>query len=170
MSAYASATSRYPITLTLPAFSPPLQRTPMRVNSEIFRKSGAAHGGVDLAAAVGDPVYAVEGGTISYATSDHPTAGISVTVRGGKTGLHATYAHFQGLSPRIAALLQQGGHIGQAIAPGEFLGRVGMTGRTTGPHLHLSLNPYVSPSRGWVDPRDVLPASFFEAAAYKQIA
>jgi len=171
VSAYASATSRYPITLSLPAtFSPPLSRTPMRVNSEIFRTSGAAHGGMDFGAAVGDPVYAVEGGTIRYATSDHPTAGISVTIRGAKTGLHTTYAHFQGFSPRIAALFQQGTHIGQTITPGEFLGRVGMTGRTTGPHLHLSMNPYVSPKRGWVDPRDVLPASFFDAPASKRIA
>ena len=164
LSAYASATSRYPITLPLPAtFSPPLSRIPMRVNSEIFRTSGAVHAGMDFGAAVGDPVYAVEGGAISYATSDHPTAGISVTIRGATTGLHTTYAHFQGFSPRIAALFQQGSHLKQTIAPGEFLGRVGMTGRTTGPHLHLSMNPYVSPKGGWVDPRDVLPASFFDA-------
>ena len=171
VSAYASATSRYPLPLSLPTtFSPPLSRIPMRVNSEIFRKSGAAQGGMDLAAAVGDPVSAVEGGTIRYATSDHPAAGISVTIRGAKSGLHATYAHFEGFSPRIAALFQQGTHIGQTIAPGEFLGRVGMTGRTTGPHLHLSLNPYVSPTRGWVDPRDVLPTSFFDPPASKRIA
>ena len=45
---------------------------------------------------------------------------------------------------------------GQQVSAGDRIGRVGMTGRTTGPHLHWGLKF----SENWVDPALVLQAMY----------
>jgi murein DD-endopeptidase MepM/ murein hydrolase activator NlpD len=86
------------------------------------------HDGLDIGAAEGTPVKAVAAGTVEYA-GRYPDGAVVVRVRHAD-GSVALYAHLQ---PDIAV------QAGDAVAQGETLGQVGMTGNTTGPHLHLEL-------------------------------
>jgi murein DD-endopeptidase MepM/ murein hydrolase activator NlpD len=83
------------------------------------------HRGVDVAAAAGTPVGAMADGVVSLAVSDMYFTGGTVMIDHGY-GLHSIYAHLSQVA--VAA--------GQNVARGEPIGRVGATGRVTGPHLH----------------------------------
>ena len=80
---------------------------------------------VDIAAAAGTPVGAMADGLISVAAPDMYFTGITVMIDHGY-GLHSVYAH-------LSALLVK---VGQPVRKGQPIGRVGQTGRATGPHLH----------------------------------
>jgi len=84
-----------------------------------------AHLGVDYAAPTGTPVIAVAAGTVESAAWSGE-AGQMVVVR--HTGGYETqYLHLSAFG--------QGIHPGAHVAQGQVLGRVGMTGAATGPHL-----------------------------------
>jgi hypothetical protein len=85
------------------------------------------HKGLDLKAKHGDPVYAAAGGRIIF-------AGVS----GGYGNLvqirhNSTYISFYGHLSKILV------HQGQKVRRGTLIGRVGATGRVTGPHLHFEI-------------------------------
>lgn len=88
------------------------------------------HSGYDLAAASGTPVVAPAAGTV-IEVGDYFFNGKTIFLDHGQ-GLVTMYCHLS----EISALP------GQRVARGEKIARVGMTGRTTGPHLHwtISLN------------------------------
>ena len=96
------------------------------------------HDGVDLAAAEGTPVRSIAAGEVLAAgrTSD---GAVIVKVRHAD-GSVALYGHLQS-DLKVA--------LGDQVAAGQPLGQVGMTGNTTGPHLHLEL---ADPSGRMVDP------------------
>lgn len=85
------------------------------------------HRGLDLRAAKGDPVQATAKGQVVLA-EEHYYAGRSVYLDHGQ-GVHSVYMHLDEI------LVQPG----EMVEPGQVLGRVGMTGRVTGPHLHFGL-------------------------------
>jgi murein DD-endopeptidase MepM/ murein hydrolase activator NlpD len=86
------------------------------------------HDGLDIGAAKGSPVRSMAAGTVEYA-GRYPDGAVVVRVRHAD-GSVALYAHLEpGLDVRK----------GDSVAAGQILGRVGMTGHTTGPHLHLEL-------------------------------
>jgi murein DD-endopeptidase MepM/ murein hydrolase activator NlpD len=85
----------------------------------------APHRGVDVAAPAGTPVAAMASGIVSLARPDLYFTGGTVMIDHGH-GLHSIYAHMQDVLVEV----------GQAVAQGVPLGRVGATGRATGPHLH----------------------------------
>jgi murein DD-endopeptidase MepM/ murein hydrolase activator NlpD len=87
------------------------------------------HPGVDLRAPVGTPVHAAVGGTVVHA-GRYYAYGIMVDIE-HQDGSRARYAHLRGLS--------QGVHLGARVSPGQQIGAVGRTGRTTGAHLHIEL-------------------------------
>lgn len=119
-------------------YYPPLP-VALRVTSCFGEVSGirnnVPHRGLDLAAPLGTPVQAVIGGTATTSTS--AIEGNMVTVAGddGRTYYYMHLAEFAVAS-------------GQRVSAGQLLGHVGMTGRTTGPHLHLG----VKSGGAWVDP------------------
>ncbi len=82
------------------------------------------HTGADFAASPGAPVLAAHAGLVAL-VADHFFAGTSVILDHG-VGLYTMYFHLQ------ESLLQAG----QRVAQGQAIGRVGSTGRATGPHLH----------------------------------
>lgn len=85
------------------------------------------HTGIDISADVGDPVYAAADGTVESAgwNGDY---GNMVVVR-HDFGLATRYGHLSGFAAKP----------GDRVKRGQVIGRVGMTGRTTGPHLHYEL-------------------------------
>jgi len=92
--------------------------------SDPFTRGLAMHTGIDFRAPSGTPVKATAAGKIVEA--DYV----------GGYGNMVEVDHGAGLSTRYAHLSSIGVEIGQTIAKGDILGRVGTTGRSTGPHLH----------------------------------
>lgn len=118
------------------------------------------HYGLDLAAPSGSYIRNWWEGRV-IEVSDDSACGTSVVVQSGNW-LHI-YCHMQGYVANDATgryLIDSEGTLqireGQHMATGARIGRVGMTGRTTGPHLHWGLKYQGS----WVDPALVLQAMY----------
>ena len=107
----------------------PLARMPVSgrfgARRVINGESRSPHSGADYRADAGTPVRAAAGGTVLLA-EEHFFAGNSVFLDHGD-GLITMYFHLAEIS--VAA--------GQDVTAGQTLGRVGSTGRSTGPHLHF---------------------------------
>jgi murein DD-endopeptidase MepM/ murein hydrolase activator NlpD len=89
------------------------------------------HGGVDLRAPVGSAVVAARHGRVARIGYDR-RAGWYVCLE-HEQGWQTIYCHLR-VDPRKAGLF-----VGQRVAAGQVIGQVGMTGRTTGPHLHFGV-------------------------------
>src|SRR5712671_1673220 len=87
-------------------------------------KAGSPHGGVDFPAPAGTPVYAAQRGRVVLAEPLYFSGNTVVLDHG--LGLYTFYAHFESISVQP----------GDLVGTGALLGRVGATGRVTGPHLH----------------------------------
>jgi murein DD-endopeptidase MepM/ murein hydrolase activator NlpD len=103
-----------------------------------FYHSLAFHPGLDLRAAVGSPVEATAAGKVV-------TAGWN-----GGYGNMVEIDHGNGVATRYGHLSAIEVKVGAHVAPGQEIGRVGSTGRSTGPHLHYEVrldNEPVDPTR-----------------------
>jgi murein DD-endopeptidase MepM/ murein hydrolase activator NlpD len=89
-----------------------------------FLRSWAMHSGIDFRGATGEPAYASAGGRVVHASSM------------GGYGLMVEIDHGNGLTTRYAHLSRIEVKEGDSIRAGHRIGRVGSTGRSTGPHLH----------------------------------
>lgn len=89
----------------------------------------APHSGVDIAAPKGTPVVSCADGVVSLVHPDMFYTGKSVVVDHG-FGLASIYVHMSEI------LVTEG----QRIAKGAPIGKVGASGRATGPHLHWGLS------------------------------
>lgn len=85
------------------------------------------HRGLDLRAALGDPILAAAPGQVVLA-AEHYYAGRCVFLDHG-LGVHTQYMHMD------EVLVQDG----EMVEAGQVIGRVGKTGRVTAPHLHLGM-------------------------------
>ena len=85
------------------------------------------HMGIDYATPVGSPVLAVANGTVVLA-EDLFFEGNAVFIDHGD-GLISMYFHMSDINVKV----------GQEVATGHTLGRVGSTGRATGPHLFFGV-------------------------------
>jgi murein DD-endopeptidase MepM/ murein hydrolase activator NlpD len=108
-----------------------------------FLRSPAMHTGIDFRASYGDPVRATAAGTVV-------SAGWS-----GGYGKMVEIDHGNGLITRYGHLSAIDVEEGQSIRTGQTVGRVGSTGRSTGPHLHYETR---------VDGEAVDPQKFLRAA------
>jgi murein DD-endopeptidase MepM/ murein hydrolase activator NlpD len=86
------------------------------------------HTGLDFSAASGTPVVAAASGRVTF-------AGRST----GGWGNLVTIAHPGGTRTLYAHLLRVGVRVGQRVEAGNRIGRVGSSGRSTGPHLHFEV-------------------------------
>lgn len=104
----------------------------------------ALHTGIDLRDDYGAPVRATAAGVV-IAAGPNGGYGYMVEIDHGE-GLTTRYAHLSAISATV----------GQQVSAGALIGRVGSTGRSTGPHLHYEVK---------MDGEPVDPARFLRAAA-----
>ncbi|HZG52634.1 MAG TPA: peptidoglycan DD-metalloendopeptidase family protein [Pyrinomonadaceae bacterium] len=104
--------------------------------------SSEFHSGQDISAERGTAVYAAGIATVKFAGTQ------------GGYGQIVILDHGDGISTRYGHLSKIEVVSGQQLARGELIGRVGSTGRSTGPHLHYEVRINEEP----VNPRAYLPA------------
>src|SRR6266568_502475 len=113
------------------------------VRTDPFLGTPAMHTGLDLHGETGDPVRATADGTVV-------AAGWS-----GGYGRVVDIDHRNGLSTRYAHLSSIDVRVGQSIKSGQIVGKIGSSGRSTGPHLHYETRLKGEP----VDPQKFLRAA-----------
>jgi murein DD-endopeptidase MepM/ murein hydrolase activator NlpD len=97
------------------------------VRLDPFLRQPAMHTGIDFRGDAGDPVHATAAGRVVQAE------------RNGGYGQMVEIDHGNGLVTRYAHLSAIAVSNGAAVAPGDLIGRIGSTGRSTGPHLHYEI-------------------------------
>lgn len=98
-----------------------------KVNSGFGPRRGSIHTGLDIDGEEGDPVYSAGAGKVIKA-SVYSAYGKCVIISHGD-GLTTLYAHLKEINVKV----------GQQVEAQELIGLVGMTGRTTGAHLHFEV-------------------------------
>ncbi len=101
--------------------------SPYGVRLDPFLRQPAMHTGVDFRGETGDAVLASAAGEVVLAE------------RNGGYGLMVEIDHGNGLASRYAHLSAMTVAVGAKIKAGDLVGRVGSTGRSTGPHLHFEI-------------------------------
>jgi len=86
------------------------------------------HKGVDLAAPTGTPVSPVAGGKVILILKNSPVHGNAVLVDHGR-GIKSIYIHLSEINCMM----------GEVVDENSVIGKVGATGISTGPHLHLGI-------------------------------
>jgi murein DD-endopeptidase MepM/ murein hydrolase activator NlpD len=115
------------------------------VRRDPFTGAAAMHSGLDFRGPIGAPIYAAARGKVSY-VGQRSGYGNVVEIRHGN-GMVTRYAHMSRFASRV----------GQEVAPGDVIGAIGSTGRSTGPHLHFEVR---------INGRAVNPRPFLEAAPH----
>ena len=85
------------------------------------------HGGIDISGQMGDPIQAFASGTVEYVGKDD-SYGLYLQLDHGN-GVKSFYAHCSEVCVTK----------GQSITIGDTIAKIGSTGMSTGPHLHLEL-------------------------------
>lgn len=109
-----------------------------RFTSGYGTRWGRMHRGIDIAASVGTPIYAADGGIVTY-SGWQGTYGYMVEVD-HENGIKTRYAHCSKL------LVSKG----TRVYKGQHVANVGNTGRSTGPHVHIEVlvnGVHVNPSK-----------------------
>jgi murein DD-endopeptidase MepM/ murein hydrolase activator NlpD len=100
------------------------ETSPFGVRMDPFAHEAAMHTGIDFRGDIGDPIHATAGGTVTIA---------------GWTGGYGKLVeidHGNGLATRYGHLSEIDVEVGQTVRAGAVIGKLGSTGRSTGPHLH----------------------------------
>jgi murein DD-endopeptidase MepM/ murein hydrolase activator NlpD len=98
--------------------------SPFGVRADPFVGRPAMHSGIDLRGDMGEPVHATANGKITIAGWD------------GGYGRMVEIDHGNGLATRYGHLSEIDVKVGQEVRIGQVIGKIGSTGRSTGPHLH----------------------------------
>jgi murein DD-endopeptidase MepM/ murein hydrolase activator NlpD len=114
------------------------------ISSDYGERWGKMHKGIDIAADVGEPVYAVADGDVIYAGDGLRGYGNVVIIQHGQR-LSSLYAHNSTLK------VKQGDRVSQ----GTLIALMGNTGHSTGPHVHFEMRQ----GDVAVNPRTLLPTT-----------
>ena len=110
------------------------------------------HYGLDIAAPMGSPIRNWWAGSVQEVINDGG-CGLGLVIRSGD--YEHIYCH---LSGRVSGGTYSSGQVllrqGQGVRTGQLIGHVGMSGRTTGPHLHWGMRH----GGRWLDPAQILRA------------
>ena len=113
-----------------------------------FNGEGAFHSGVDISSRFGEPVLAPADGTVSYADFYNGYGRMIQIEHGG--GVSTRYGHLSGFAVTD----------GESVHKGQVIGYVGLSGRSTGPHLHYEVRIHDTP----VNPHKFLRTTFAQLA------
>jgi murein DD-endopeptidase MepM/ murein hydrolase activator NlpD len=116
--------------------------SPFGVRTDPFNGRPAMHTGIDLRGDLGEPVHATANGKVSIAG------------REGGYGNMVEIDHGNHFSTRYGHLSEIDVKVGQQVRIGQVVGRIGSTGRSTGPHLHYETR---------IDSEPVNPQKFLRA-------
>jgi murein DD-endopeptidase MepM/ murein hydrolase activator NlpD len=94
------------------------------VRMDPFLRRPAMHTGLDMRGDTGEPVHATANGKVTVAG------------REGGYGNMVEIDHGNGFSTRFGHLSAIDVKVGQTVRTGQVVGKIGSTGRSTGPHLH----------------------------------
>ncbi len=111
-----------------------------------FNGEGAFHSGVDISCHYGQPVLAPADGVVTYADF-YNGYGRMLQIDHGN-GVSTRYGHLSGFAVSD----------GQTVRQGQVIAYVGLTGRSTGPHLHYEVRIHDTP----VNPHKFLRTTFAE--------
>ena len=98
-----------------------------------FNGEGAFHRGIDISTSFGTPVRAPADGVVTFAGNE------------SGYGRLLQLEHSQGILTRYGHLSGFAVSEGQRVSRGQVIGYVGMSGRSTGPHLHYEVWVHGSP-------------------------
>jgi murein DD-endopeptidase MepM/ murein hydrolase activator NlpD len=121
--------------------------SPFGPRMDPFRKLYAMHRGIDFGAPTGEPVLATAQGVVITTQKNSKSGYGTVVVIRHKNGIITLYGHLSEYTVKV----------GDMVKPGDVVGKVGNTGRSTGPHLHYGIR---------VGDSHVDPIDYFEAATY----
>ncbi len=110
-----------------------------------FTGRAAMHSGLDFRGAYGSPIHAAAKGRVVFA-GRKSGYGWAVDIDHGN-GLMTRYAHMSALNTKV----------GQRVEAGDVVGKLGSSGRSTGPHLHFEVR---------INGRAVNPRPFLEKAPH----
>ena len=99
-----------------------------RISSEYGARWGRQHEGIDIAAPIGSDILAIDDGVVMYSGQEIGGYG-NLVVLAHRKGYFSIYAH----------ALKNFVSKGQRVHRGQVVALVGMTGRSTGPHLHFEV-------------------------------
>jgi murein DD-endopeptidase MepM/ murein hydrolase activator NlpD len=154
----ATASGRSRLTVAEPKLPPPPPPTPpTAVGRGVFPVQGpytwgdgfgaergsARHRGQDILAAEGTPVATPRGGVVTWRAYQEAGAGHYVVID-ADDGRDFVFMHLQDGSITVRK--------GDPVAAGQVFAAVGVTGRTSGAHLHFEIWP-----TGWYSSEDALP-------------
>ncbi|XUU61451.1 M23 family metallopeptidase [Erythrobacter sp. HA6-11] len=98
-------------------------------SQRIYRgEPGSYHSGLDIAPGAGTPFVAPADGVVVLAATGFSLEGNLLIIDHGM-GLNSAFLHAQSLAVKE----------GDAVKQGQMIGRVGSTGRSSGPHLHWGI-------------------------------
>jgi murein DD-endopeptidase MepM/ murein hydrolase activator NlpD len=106
---------------------------PFGARTDPFNGEGAFHAGVDISCHYGQPIMAPADGVVTYA-GFYSGYGRMIIVDHGN-GITTRYGHLSGFAVTE----------GQSLNKGEVIGYVGMSGRSTGAHLHYEVRIHDTP-------------------------
>jgi murein DD-endopeptidase MepM/ murein hydrolase activator NlpD len=112
-----------------------------------FNGEGAFHSGVDISCSYGQPIIAPADGVVTYANF-YNGYGRLIEIDHGNN-LSTRYGHLSGFAVTD----------GQSVRKGQVIGYVGMSGRSTGAHLHYEVRIHDTP----VNPHKYLRTSVASA-------